>query len=204
MRRATTTVLAVVLALLPFGGASAGTPDDPEITDGCGDQPIVVAGDWPPPWLDTDTAWLSGDSEVLVLTMDMCANTPPTVPLPASGAVQGVYFFAWDVEGCVQYVRIDGPPLATTASFRQVCGGDPEEEVAIPPSDIAFSGDRVEVTLRFDGALAALGFGLGPGQKVVLRQPRTKTFIIADDGQHVVEGESAGPGRTFVLHAPGA
>lgn len=198
-------VMTVIVALVPVGAARGGSADDPEITDGCGDRPIIVEGDWPPPWLDTDKAWMSGDADEIVLTMAMCADTPPAVDVASTpGGVQGAYWFGWDVDGCVQRVRVEGPPLATEATFRQTCGSQPYVEVPIPSSDINVTGDVVQMTVRFEGDLAPFAFDFGTREEITLERPRTLTTIIVNHGQSAVEGESAGPGRNFVLRKPGS
>ncbi|MFN2545411.1 MAG: hypothetical protein ABR600_12715 [Actinomycetota bacterium] len=196
----------IVLSTVP---ASAGTRDDPEITDPCGGLPPV--------YQDTDicAAWFQGEWEVVAdpdhpdkkkavfegidVSLDMAAD----VSDPSKFVV---YLAGWTIGSCsVSWSNRFVADLVKRETVLFVrCEG--AEAISIPVSDahVSYAGNTITVHLKVDDELSSLRGLFSEGQQ--LTSPEAKTWFGARTATgpgeglgETIEADWTDPGRTFVI-----
>ena len=160
-------VLAMVTMAMP---AAAGTRSNPEVTDRCDGQ---IQGD------DTSLQVMHESVDICSMWFTGTGGATPTlkVTLTTQGDLEdrpgGAYWMAWDSGKCSYAVIVDdaigaampqrltvycGEPMTRTCAVPQLelgceTTGGPRD-FALPANSVAIDGDAMQVTVRFDGALA--------------------------------------------------
>ena len=203
-------VLSLMIALGP-NAAGAGTLDDPEVPDGCGDSPTVggVGADdrQQLPWNDLDAAWfqlLDGDVG-LAVTMQLCGDLPATSPTNLATSSYHVY---WRVASCVFQLSVepfdgatvsggDGP--AGPASLRQY-GCVDSVAFDLADDEWSFEGNRLSFRLPLDGTIGRVPVPLIDDDLLARPQARVYLHALGDaPGGTWVEQDFSQEGRDFVL-----
>lgn len=154
MRRNLMLLAAGLLCVALAGPASAGSADDPEITDDCGDLPIhgLTHGAPLTPWHDVAAAWLDApaDQGTLVVTLQLCGDVAAPVTDPP---VDSYLEVRWRRGECTQTVELFRPDrgrfqdtcsgqlvtVATTVTGNTVTWSVPHPVSGITPGDVLSS-----------------------------------------------------------------
>ena len=202
----------VVLGLFVMGvsPASAGTADNPEITDACGleetepDQRTV-------PWTDICAGWLSVSGSTVTATLQFAGDVTER---PAASN----YGVTWTTDdGCTHGVGMGDPSAASDLPimggtdgyvvFSAVC---PIPEVCdrygcydtehrayehLPADAVVESGSTLTFTIPLTGGLAALTDQYERGD--TLRGPQAETGI--DCVLCLIYSDATAPGRDYVI-----